>query len=207
MKRFLKRLTAGTVIIGFVVAGTTACASQVVLMQQLDRNQDKGVQQLADDARALGADQIVEILDDGDITRVELDEAARGFQDCYLAQGLTLDDPVLSPVDNVTLEWPFPEIPQDSNSEAVTKCSQQWSIAAAAYSATHESFMEPGLSAYVAECLVDQGYEINSEASKVLDFVGDPLKDNGAQRAAAEQCIYDGALKLFPDLPGVTVQY
>lgn len=165
---------------------------------------------LADQARALGATSTAELLSDGEITDTEFQEATTTFQSCFRDHGIELGDPMISPVDSVTREWKYPD-PLPSVSESATKvmnvCSEAWGLASAAYTATHVSVMDPALMKYVSLCMTDQGYSISPKASKVADLVGKPESDGGAQRSAAERCIQNGAMQLFPDLTSITVQY
>lgn len=164
----------------------------------------------AQEARAAGAEANAEAMDDGELTEDEYRAAARRYQECYREQGIVLPEPVLSPVDNVTLEWDFPDTAFSSGEEtgeALELCTQQWTPVSVAYGATHDHHTDPLLLAAARECLKEQGFDTPEDAVRVADIVGDPNTDSGRQSAAAEKCLIDEAFKLYPDLPAVTVQY
>lgn len=195
---------AGAILAAVVILAGCSTVNQAVLGPRAK------VLSLADQARALGATSTAELLSDGELTDAEFQKATAAFRSCFHDHGIELGDPMISPVDSVTREWKYPD-PLPSVSESATKamnvCSEAWGLASAAYSATHVSVMDPALLKYVSQCMTDQGYSISPKASKVADFVGKPDADAGAQRSAAERCIQDGVMHLFPDLTSITVQY
>lgn len=164
----------------------------------------------AQEARSAGSEANAEAMDDGELTEDEYRAAARRYQECYREEGIVLPEPVLSPVDNVTLEWEFPDTTFTSDaqiSKALELCTSQWTPVVLAYGATHEQHTDPLLLKAARECLEDAGFTTPEDAVRVADLVGDPSNDSGKQRSAAEKCLIDEAFKLFPELPAVTVQY
>lgn len=164
----------------------------------------------AQEARTAGSEANAQAMEDGELTEDEYRAAARRYQECYRDEGIVLPEPILSPVDNVTLEWDFPDTAFSSDaqiSEALEICTSQWTPVSLAYGATHEQHIDPLLLAATRECLQDAGFDTPDDAARVADLVGDPSNDSGQQRSATEKCLIDEAFELFPELPAVTVQY
>lgn len=162
----------------------------------------------AEQARDAGAEANAEAMEDGELTEDEYRAAARRYQECYRDQGIVLPEPVLSPVDNVTLEWDFPDTAISTETAAKLEvCTGQWTPVSVAYGATHDQFIDPLLLAATRTCLSDAGFDTPEKSVRVADLVGDPSKDSGRQSAAAEKCLIAQAFKLYPTLPAVTVQY
>lgn len=164
----------------------------------------------AEQARAAGSEANAKAMDDGDLTEDEYRAAARRYQECYRDQGIVLPEPVLSPVDHVTLEWDYPDTALSSGKEtgkALEVCANQWTPVSLAYGATHDQHTDPLLLDAARKCLKTEGFDTPDDAVRVADLIGDPNSDSGKQSAAAEKCLIAEAFKLYPDLPAVTVQY
>lgn len=175
--------------------------------QQADLSAD--VRSAADAARAAGSEENAAALSDGELTVIEYYEASRRYQECYSAAGITLPAPVLSPVDNLTLEWAYPEEARTAagkTAHQLDACDGQWAPVVVAAS-LKSTWMDPDLADVVANCMERKGYSISAEAEDVADFVGEPLKDGGRQRAEAEKCIIDHARTMFPELPKIAVPH
>lgn len=162
-------------------------------------------------AREAGSESNAAMLDDGIVTTVERDLAASRLQACYRANDVVLGEPTLSPVDNMTLEWPIPEnlsMVSDNVLENLSKCSDQWGAVAGAYGATHQPRMDDALLRLSAACMAKNGYTIKVDASSARDFMTEGnSKEALEQRARAEECITASAEELYPSLPAVTIQY
>ncbi|MEW1976300.1 hypothetical protein AB0301_14665 [Microbacterium profundi] len=189
-----------------------ACAIVFLLTSCSSGGQDPRaiVLNQAEQARAAGSEANAKAMEDGELTEGEYYAAARRYQECYREQGIVLPEPVLSPVDNVTLEWDFPDTAMSSGKktgEALETCTKQWTPVSLAYGATHDQHTDPLLLDATRECLKKEGFDTPDDAVRVADLIGDPNSDSGKQSTAAEKCLIAEAFKLYPDLPAVTVQY
>lgn len=147
---------------------------------------------------------------DGELTEDEYYAAALRLQNCYSDQGVAIEGPVVSPVDQLTLEFAYPESLSsisDSGEAELNKCIDQWIPVIAAYTATHDAQMDESLRVAVLDCLTEAGYMTTGEEITSADFMGDSDSDGGQQKKVAEECIVTNATRLFPDLPKVTIYY
>lgn len=167
------------------------------------------VQSLAAEAKAAGSDENAALLEDGKVSEDELYDAARRYQSCVRDLGVELPEPVMSPVDSVTLMWDelaTVELGGEA-AEQATQCRQQYEPVSGAFVVTHKSVMDPALVDAVSDCMVSAGFEVPPDASSVADFVGGEGEDDSGRVSQAEKCTVYNAMRLFPEQPGVTFRY
>lgn len=199
----MNRLPLGAVAVMFIIAATVGCSSP----RNTVDDARSSVLEYAKEAREAGADKNAELLQDGNVTEDEYLEAAARYQTCMGAAGIDLVGPQFSPVDNKTLEWGYPEDITSSPTSLKEQetCRAQWEPVMWSFITTHEPLMDRPLMEAVQACLESQSLTFPSEAKSFNDLVG-PTDDKGVQRIPAiEKCIISEALRLYPDLPGVTV--
>lgn len=199
------------------IFGAAAIIAAVALLASCSSNNDGhaaidpqvAVAEAEAQLRAIGAAENAELLTDGEISTDDYYAAARRYQSCLRILGIEILGPQISPVDNITLEWLYPEtMPSGEDLAAkVDICNSHWSPMVIAYQMTHDSVMDEALREYVAGCLLAIGYETDSAGRNVREIVG-PGDDTLESRLGdVEGCIIQGAEELYPELYGVTVIY
>ena len=195
---------------GAALAAFAAASLLLAGCTQAGQNANAILSAAANEAEAAGAHESAAAMRDGKLTEDEYYAAARRLQTCYGDQGVTIEGPILSPVDQVTLEFAYPDSLSSvtgSAEDALNKCIDQWAPELAAYTATHKAEMDESLRLAVSDCLEKAGYVVTGDEKTTSDFMGDPHSDGGTQRDAAQKCIVTNATRLFPDLPKVTIYY
>lgn len=139
-------------------------------------------------------------LDDGVVTDTEYREAIDGFVSCMRDAGYSITDPVLSPIDGLTLLYDMnPSGPPEAWNEKVEECDSSFvSMIEPTYVASRDQVMEPSLQAATARCLNDEGIRVSGKERNVKEFADSA----GEPGNVIMQCVSPSMHKLFPDYPG-----
>ncbi len=159
--------------------------------------------------RDIGAIEIAESIADGEVSDDDYYAAARTYKSCMSQAGVELQGPQLSPVDNISLQWGYPESVSNQSGleEETEKCHAAWRPMILAYQATHKASMEIALRDAVVSCLDELGYEVSSDATNIRELVG-PIESAQDNRLRdTEGCVVSQMDKLFPDAFGITFIY
>jgi hypothetical protein len=155
--------------------------------------------QLADDARSAGQEWQANVLDDGDVTLAEYDEAHRRVLACLDAAGLTHSEPERNIPNGY--EWLYDiswqGMDEEDGSRAAQACDENNRYVALAMSAWGDWETEPALLAAVVECVTDAGFEIPADVRNYRE-VWLSASDQGLTREKVAACIDSGMLRLHP---------
>jgi hypothetical protein len=138
-------------------------------------------------------------LDDGVVTDSEYRTAVDGFVSCMRDAGYSVTDPVLSPIDGLTLlyDLDFSGDPDVWNVK-VEECNLgNVSHIEPSYVEQREQVMDPKLRSATAQCLTRKGIEPTGHEHNVTDF----YDTAGKQEDAARECVGKAMLEEFPDYP------
>jgi hypothetical protein len=138
-------------------------------------------------------------LDDGVVTDNEYREAIDGFVSCMRDAGYPVTDPVVSPIDGLTLLYDMnPSGPPEVWNEKVEECDSSFvSMIEPTYVESRDQVMEPSLRSATARCLNDKGVELSGNERNVKDF-SDSADDPGN---IVMQCVSTSLRQLFPEYP------
>jgi hypothetical protein len=159
---------------------------------------------LAESERAQGHEAQYELMKDGVVDREDYDQAFRLLRQCMEEGGLIVGDPTVSPADG--LRYIFEFEPNGLAPTAVDEVQQAceaefWFSVSTAYTDTNPAVMAEPLRLAAIECLIGEGYDLTGEEKNFPEMVGDPDSDDGTQREAASDCVFDAAHELYPELP------
>lgn len=139
-------------------------------------------------------------LSDGVVTEAEYRTAIERFISCVRDAGYEVTDPVLSPIDRLTLLY---DLTANGDRERWNKrieyCNDtEVSYIEPRYVEAREQVMEPSLRAASAECLNHRGFELTGNERNVRDFV----KATNGSTATVMECVTPALQRLFPNVPG-----
>lgn len=139
-------------------------------------------------------------LDDGVVTESEYHTAIDGFVSCMRAAGYSVTDPVVSPIDGLTLLYDLnPSGSPDAWNEKLEECDTSYvSMIEPTYVEARDQVMEPSLQAATARCLSEKDIRVGGNERNVKDFV-DSADEPGN---VIMQCVTPAMRQLFPDYPG-----
>ncbi|GAB1514391.1 hypothetical protein [Actinophytocola sp. KF-1] len=138
-------------------------------------------------------------LADGVVTESEYRTAVDGFVSCMRDAGYQVTDPVLSPVDGLSLlyDLEFSGDPAAWNAK-VEECNLgHVSHIEPSYVEEREQVMHPELRSATARCLNGKGVRLNGREHNVKDF----YEAAGEQEDAARECVRVAMVEEFPDYP------
>lgn len=138
-------------------------------------------------------------LEDRVVSESEYRAAVANFVSCVRDAGYSISDPMLSPVDGLTLLYDItPSGDPDAWSRKLEECNlTHVSHIEPAYVEAREQTMEPSLRAATVTCLRSKGFEPRGTERNVKDFV-DSTDGVGT---AVTQCVTTSIGQLFPELP------
>jgi hypothetical protein len=211
LTRILRGSLLGVLTVATVVGalGLTGCAAQSGSPSGERLTADQ-IRAAAKDFRADGNVWLAELLEDGEVTADDYERAARRYEECMQELGYEVPKPAVNPTDSMTYIY---DIRPGSKSEATFSADQEGCLnpdlnfVEAAYLNTGVQRIDESLRIAAQACMAAQGYDIPDEANEIRAFSGDPATDQGAQRNAAATCLSDEALRMFPELPFVSVGY
>ncbi len=159
------------------------------------------------EARANGWDSQVRLLEDGVVTAAEYEQAIDNTRACAERGANGITEPVLSPVDNLTLEFGFPigAMAEEDVWAVSDDCSQQhlWTVQAA-YVSTHDAVMDVDIRVDTLACMADHGHPIAAEVRNAREMASRIGRDAESQLA---ECISDVTLRLRPELESIGVSW
>jgi hypothetical protein len=163
---------------------------------------------LAAESQEQGHPAQYELMKDGVVDLEDYDTAYRQLRACMEEGGMLVTDPIVSPADGLRYIFEFdanglaPEVVDEVQRDCE---AQYWTPLNAAYGDTNPAVMEESLRRASLECLEQAGYDMTGEEQNFAEMVGDPTADEGEQREAAADCVFEAARKLYPDLPNLTL--
>lgn len=139
-------------------------------------------------------------LDDGVVTDEEYRKAVDDFVLCVRAAGYAVEDPVLSPVDGLSLIYEItPAGDPTVYNDAVQKCNlSTMSHIEPRYVEPRHQRMDDRLRPVVANCLRDHGVATTGREENVVDFDARARNDD-----LLMECVLHAVDEVFPELPKV----
>lgn len=179
------KVACGLILVLIFVAGCTSTAGDSGRGAQLREPEYPAAQ-----AWAVG---------DGTVSETEYRAAIDGFVSCMREAGYTIGDPVLSPIDGLTLLYDLiPSGNPDAWNKKVEECNRAHvSHIEPAYVEARAQTMAPPLRAATAKCLSAKGFTLRGTERNLADFakatnnIGDALMD----------CLATTVPQVFPGLP------
>lgn len=163
------------------------------------------IAELEADARARGWDEQAAILADGVVTRAEYEQALDDTRACAERDGNGITDPVLSPIDNLTLEFGFPQgaMTEDDVWEMSDQRLQRyfWSVQNG-YQSTHDAAMDADILGASLSCMRERGHTIAGEVTNAGQMAVQVSREGELELA---ECISESAMRLRPDREGIGV--
>ncbi|CAN3702713.1 hypothetical protein MMX123_02743 [Microbacterium sp. MM2322] len=193
------RKFATIVAIGAGLVLFSGCASAFVATPVAD-----AVKQLTESAPP----EYAALVADGDVSADDYQAGFELFSDCMNAQGQTVSEPHLSPVDGMALVWeatPGAGRAATEYSADLADCYDPYGTLEAIYNETGPGQMDEPLRAATQECLAAEGYQVPDTALNTTDMRayvdGDPVE----QLTVLTDCIVPAATKLYPDIPAFPI--
>lgn len=139
-------------------------------------------------------------LDDGVVTESEYRTAIDGFVSCMRDAGYSVTDPVVSPIDGLTLLYDLnPSGSPDAWNKKLEECDTSYvSMIEPTYVEARDQVMEPSLRSATARCLNDKDIRVSGNERNVKEFANSA----GEPGNVIMQCVSPSMHKLFPDYPG-----
>lgn len=174
------------ILFGVVLAAVTGCSS----VAEGAGPDSLGIDPEVEQAWALG---------DGVVDRHEYRTAMARFVSCLADSGYQVTEPVLSPIDQLTLLYDIvPEGDPDTWNRNVEICNlRHISHIEMVYVEAQEQVMDESLRSAAAGCLSEKGVVLTGDERAVEDFV----LAAGGDGATAMDCVLVSARRLFPELP------
>ncbi|MDR0366221.1 MAG: hypothetical protein LBH68_05285 [Bifidobacteriaceae bacterium] len=160
------------------------------------------------DARELkrqGYTEQAAMLEDGEITAEEYQEAFDLFRSCLeeVGEGIAAG-PYVNPLDGLTYEFMIDPgnvvDPIEQGKNEIACEDRYFDPLDYDYGHSHEPQMDPVLHEALRECLADKGFETSGEEKSVRDFVGGDAAEVGSDLDnAVTECIRSEVERLYPD--------
>ncbi|WP_179118083.1 hypothetical protein [Saccharothrix sp. ALI-22-I] len=130
----------------------------------------------------------------------EYRDAIEAFRSCVRDAGYPVGEPVLSPVDGLTLLYDIPPTGEpDAWNRKVEECNlAHVSHIEPAYVEAREQTMVPTLRDAAVECLRDKGFTPKGTERNVKELVD----STGETANVAMECVTNSLRRLFPQVPG-----
>ncbi|WP_143036065.1 hypothetical protein [Lentzea fradiae] len=134
------------------------------------------------------------------VTETEYRTAIDGFVSCMRKFDYDVTDPVLSPIDGLTLLYDLhPTGDPDTWNKNLDGCDSSFvSQIEPVYVEARTQVMEPSLRDATAQCLAERGADLGGEERNVKNFVD----TTGNSDNIVMRCVSDAMKRLFPDYPG-----
>lgn len=129
-------------------------------------------------------------LEDGKVTRDELNDSLDDFAECLTAEGLTYEFKATNPVDGwrpiFDVFWPD-DMDWEQGKDIAAECDHStWLPVSWGYELTNPAVMEPEFTAKLAECLTSKGIVPTGDETNLSDFI--PLGVDDPQEAVVVEC-------------------
>ena len=141
-------------------------------------------------------------LDDGVVTDEEYSKAVNDFVQCVRDAGYVVEDPVLSPVDGLSLIYKItPSGVPETYNNAVQKCNlDTMSHIEPRYVEPRDQQMDEQLRPVVANCLRDRGVVLTAREENVVDFDASAGNDD-----LLVECVLRAVDEVFPELSDINI--
>lgn len=140
-------------------------------------------------------------LGDGNVTEEEYRTAVAKFIGCMADAGYGATEPMLSPVDGLTLLFDFkPSGDIAAYNAKLELCNEtQFTQIEPKYVEARTQVMDPALRKAATECLTKEGFEVTGTETNVREF----MAATGTTVQVTMDCVSPAMKKLFPGLPAL----
>ncbi|GAA1230123.1 hypothetical protein GCM10009588_03550 [Microbacterium phyllosphaerae] len=186
----------------------TACAAPLpgdLPPEQTSWSADQLIELSKQEADA-GHDGQAERLEDGKVTFDEYQAAFNDLSACLNDAGITVSEPVISPVSNDRYEFTMDVGSLDMNvgAKLSDECAaEHWTSVSQGYMFTKTPVMDVGVRDATVPCLEEDGLKPTGEESNAFEFVSLPDADPDK----VTECIMLAVEDVYPGLPSVTVAF
>jgi hypothetical protein len=152
------------------------------------------------------------MLEDGEITAREYQDAFDLMRKCVEDQGLAVDGPYTDPLDGFSFDYVFVppgggdaefEQPLEEVDQIVNGCAlRHWQPLSADYEGSRTGQMDPVVREAIGQCLTEAGFDVSGEEKTVQDFVGQQgVTDDGLtpRAEAVSECGRTELARLYPE--------
>lgn len=165
------------------------------------------IQERAEYMREQGNDFVADRFADGEVSADEYREGVDMFVTCMTDRGYTTTDPVVSPVDGLSIiVEPDPSgKSSDVYGADLEECRMYMGALEAMFPITHTQVMDEPLLVAVTACLTGKGEIVPEGARNYPEMQPADFEFDSPWKRAFDQCLVDNVFTLYPDLPGVPV--
>lgn len=158
--------------------------------------------QLAKDAYEAGYDWQGDILSDGDVSRVEYDEAHRRNLECLTTKGITTSEAVRDRLDGYRWRYSInyaDALSEIENIQAIFDCSQE-TIMFVEMAMEHWGDWEtdPAVMRLTEECIAENGFSVNRQFQNYRDLQNH-FRQDGITDDDISECISGAMDQLYPE--------
>lgn len=195
-------------VVAVTLMALCACASEKS-GDQPSAEQAWGVEEVLELARveaAAGHGAQAQRLEDGRVTFEEYQAAFNELSGCLRNAGITVSDPVISPVSNDRYEFTMDTGALDTNvgAQLSDECAaEHWTSVSQAYMFTTTPVMDAAVRDASIPCLEGHGLKPTGEETQAGDFASLP----DADPTSVTECIMQAVEDTHPGLPAVTVTF
>ncbi len=163
------------------------------------------VQERGQEMRKQGNDFVADRFADGEVTGEEYREGVDMFVTCMNDRGYTTTDPILSPVDNLSIMVePDPAgKSMDVYGPDLEECRMYMGQLEAMYPITHTQVMDAPLLVAIKACMAEVGEPVPEDASNYPEMKPADLTFESPWNIVFGECLTKNVFTLYPDLLGV----
>lgn len=201
----LKAVAASSLLLLLVLAGCTPPGQTDGIPEQQSWTSTQ-LKDLAKQEAEAGHDTQAERLEDGKVSFEEYQAAFGDLARCLEVAGITVSDPVISPVSNDRYEFTMDVGALDPlvGAELSDECAaEHWTSVSQGYMFTQTPVMDTPVRDATVSCLKDEGLKPTGTETKAYDFASLP----DADPETVTQCIMNAVEETYPGLPAVTVAF
>ena len=146
------------------------------------------VPEAASTARRLGYSNLVKLLDDGVVSRSDVEEGYQLFAQCIERHGGSITTPTWNPVDSVNYGSSTGRagLSLDQLADLLNHCASIRSLIEGTYVATHTAHVDESIIGEMRDCLVQEGIRVTT--AQKIDKAVENLPPNDPHVAAVELC-------------------
>ncbi|MFK0008005.1 hypothetical protein ACIQTZ_13220 [Paenarthrobacter sp. NPDC090520] len=172
------------------------------------------MRELAKKLQSEGKTEQADVMKSGRVSTSDYEAAFSRLDKCVTDLGYSLSAPQINPVDGIGYSYVFllNGKPMEAASKDYENCQEKyWNAVSSVYINTTEKKMDQTLWSATLSCLAAAGYPSTLKEGSLADLVGEnPLDGAGklsSQADTAVNCVRDNTVKLFPDLPSISVSF
>lgn len=163
------------------------------------------VLQLAEDAQAAGYEVQYDALSDGEVTPSEYQESIDRTRACLRDMGIDTTEPMLNPVDSLTLLFDFATSEDAVKATEGPTCQDEYqNLTEIAYLSTHQARMDAAFSALLKACVEAQGATIEGTPDRYREYVDAVGQENLDLLVG---CATESARTINPNAPSLVLTY